>query len=120
MDLQELKVKTGLHPELQPDGTQKLLVASWTLETEEKKKLLSFFHELKVPIGYYSNIRRLANMKDLKFNMYLIKAHDCHVIMTHLLPIAIRGILPEKLRDPIIKLCSFFNNLTQGYRSSYT
>ena len=51
-------------------------------------------------------------MKDLKFNMHLMKAHDCHVIMTQLLPIAIRGILPEKLRDPIIKLCSFFNTIS--------
>ena len=48
-------------------------------------------------------------MKDLKLNMHLMKAHDCHVIMTQLLPVAIRGVLPEKLRDPIIKLCSFFN-----------
>ena len=112
MDLQELKVRLELHPKLQPDGTQKLLVASWTLKIEEKKKLLSFFHELKVPTSYCSNIRRLANMKHLKFNMHLMKAHDCHVIMTQLLPIAIRGILPEKLRDPIIKLCSFFNTIS--------
>jgi hypothetical protein len=70
LDLKELKVRLELHPELQLDGTQKLLVASWTLEIEEKrKKLLSFFHELKVPTGYFSNIRRLANMKDLKFKI---------------------------------------------------
>ena len=112
LDPQELKVRLELHPKLQPDGTQKLLVVSWTLEIEEKKKLLSFFHELKVPISYCSNIRRLANMKDLKFNMHLMKAHDCHVIMTQLLPVAIRGILPEKVRDPIIKLCSFFNTIS--------
>jgi len=82
LGLQTLKVRPELHPKLQPDGTHKLLVASWTLETKVKKKLLSFFHELKVPIGYCSNIRRLANMKDLKFDMHLMKAHDCHVIMT--------------------------------------
>jgi hypothetical protein len=112
LDLKELKVKPELHPKLQPDRTQKLLVASWTLETKEKNKLLSFFHELKVPIGYCSNIRRLANMKDLKFNMHLMKAHDCLVIMTQLLPVAIRGILLEKLRDPVIKQCSFFHTIS--------
>jgi len=37
LDLQELKVRLELHPKLQPDGTQKLLVASWTLEIEEKR-----------------------------------------------------------------------------------
>ena len=59
-----------------------------------------------------AQIWRLANMKDLKFNMHLMKAHDCHVIMTQLLPVAIRGVLPKKLRDPIIKLCSFFNTIS--------
>ena len=112
MDLQKLNVRPELHPELQPDGTNKLPVASWTLETKEKKNLLSFFHELKVPTGYCSNIRRLANIKDLKFNMHLMKAHYCHVIMTQLLPVGIRGVLPEKVRDPIIKLCSFFNAIS--------
>jgi hypothetical protein len=82
------------------------------LEIDEKKKLLSFFHELKVPTRYYSNIRRLANMKDLEFNMHLMKVHDCHVIMTQLLLVAIRGVLLEKVHDPIIKLCSFFNTIS--------
>jgi len=42
LGLQTLKVRPELHPKLQPDGTHKLLVASWTLETKMKKKLLSF------------------------------------------------------------------------------
>jgi hypothetical protein len=62
-----------------------------------------------VPTRYSSNIRRIANMKDLKFNMSCLKAHDCHVIMTQLLPVAIRSVLPEKVREPVIKFCSFFN-----------
>ena len=51
-------------------------------------------------------------MKDLKFNMSCLKAHDCHVIMTQLIPVAIRGVLPEKVREPIIKFCSFFNAIS--------
>jgi len=50
-------------------------------------------------------------MKDLK--LIGMKSHDCHVMMTQMLPIAIRGILPEKVRDPIIALCSFFNTISQ-------
>lgn len=42
-----------------------------------------------------------------------MKSHDCHVLMTQLLPVAIRGILLDKVRDPIIKLCSFFNVVYQ-------
>ena len=42
-----------------------------------------------------------------------MKAHDYHVIMTQLLPVALRGILPPKVRAPIIKLCSFFNAISK-------
>jgi hypothetical protein len=41
--------------------------------------------------------------------MSYLKAHDCHVIMTQLLPVAIRGVLSVKVREPIIKFYSFFN-----------
>ena len=59
------------------------------------------------------NPKRPVNMRELKFNYGPIKAHDCHVIMTQLLPIALRGILPPKVRAPIIKLCSFFNAISK-------
>ena len=52
-------------------------------------------------------------MKDLKFNMSCLKAHNCHVIMMQLLPIAVKGVLPVKVREPIIKFCSFFNAISQ-------
>jgi len=82
MGLEAMCVRAELHPLTLPDGKNKLPVASWSLETKEKERLLWFFHELKVPTGYSSNIRRIANMKDLKFNMSCLKAHNCHVIMT--------------------------------------
>ena len=50
-------------------------------------------------------------MKDLKLRG--MKAHDCHVMLTQMLSVVIRGILLDKLRDPIIKLCSFFNTISQ-------
>src|SRR3954463_6008564 len=42
-----------------------------------------------------------------------LKSHDCHVIMTQLLPIALRGILPENVRVAIVKLCAFLNAISQ-------
>jgi len=51
-------------------------------------------------------------MEDLKFNMSCMKAHDCHVIMTQLILVAIRGVLLVKKREPITKLCSFFNAIS--------
>ena len=62
-------------------------------------------------MGYCANPKRLVNMRELKFNYDPMKAHDCHAIMTQLLPVALHGILPPKVHAPIIKLCSFFNTI---------
>ena len=42
-----------------------------------------------------------------------LKSHDCHVLMTQLLPVALRGILPENVRLAIVKLCAFLNEISQ-------
>ena len=62
---------------------------------EEKRALISFFNELKVPTGYCANPKRLVNMRELKFNYGPMKAHDCRVIMTQLLPVALCGPRPN-------------------------
>ncbi|KAL4575729.1 hypothetical protein LXL04_011813 [Taraxacum kok-saghyz] len=56
-----------------------------------------------------SNIKRFVSMKDYK--LIGMKSHDCHVLMTHMIPIAIRGILNDDIRHTVIKLCLFFNNI---------
>src|SRR3954468_232519 len=50
-------------------------------------------------------------MSEKKFQN--LKSHDCHVIMTQLLPVALRGLLPENVRVPIVKLCAFLNAISQ-------
>ena len=60
-----------------------------------------------MPHAYSSNIRKLVSMKDLK--LVGLKSHDSHVLMQQLLPIAIRGIMPDDVRDTITRLCLFFN-----------
>ena len=57
-----------------------------------------------------SNIKRLLNLKEKKFAH--VKSHDCHVLMTQLLPVALRGILPANVRATIIKLCAFLNAIS--------
>ena len=51
------------------------------------------------------------NMKEKKFTN--LKFHDCHVLMTQLLPVALRDILPENVRLAIVKLCAFLNEILQ-------
>ena len=50
-------------------------------------------------------------MKDKKFQN--LKSHDCHVLMTQLLPVALRGILSENVRLAIVKVCAFLNAISQ-------
>jgi hypothetical protein len=66
-------------------------------------------HDLKVSSGYSSNFKRLVSVKDMKMNFNLTKPHDCHVVMTDLVPIALRGIKIELVRDAVTSLCFFFN-----------
>ncbi|GJZ16140.1 ribonuclease H-like domain-containing protein [Tanacetum coccineum] len=39
--------------------------------------------------GYSANIKKLVSVQDCK--LLGMKSHDCHVLMTHMIPIAIRG-----------------------------
>ena len=45
--------------------------------------------------------------------MLPMKAHDYDVMLTMMLAVGIRNILPEKTRMAIISLCSFFNAISQ-------
>ena len=62
---------------------------------------------MKVPLGSSANIKSLVQLKDLK--LVGLKSHDCHMLMQQLLAVAIRDILPNKVRLAITRLCFFFN-----------
>ena len=44
---------------------------------------------MKVLTDFSSNIKRIINMAEKKFQN--LKSHDCHVIMTQLLPVTLGG-----------------------------
>nr|XP_043639389.1 uncharacterized protein LOC122610466 [Erigeron canadensis] len=103
-------VALGIHPELAPvdNGKHTWLPATcYNLSKDDKKSFCKCLHSVKVPSGYSANIRKLVSMKDLK--LIGMKSHDCHVWMTHMIPIEIRGILPNHIRHTITKLSWFFN-----------
>jgi hypothetical protein len=58
-----------------------------------------------------SNIKGIINIIEKKFQN--LKSHDCHMIMMQLLPVALRGLLPENVRVPIVKLSAFLNAISQ-------
>ena len=84
----------------------------WT-RRKEKKELCQFLYSVKFLSGYSSNFARLVSMKELKLNFAMMKSHDCHVLMTSVLPIAIRNVLPVKVHETVMSLCFFFDAIEQ-------
>ncbi|KAL4585211.1 hypothetical protein LXL04_009827 [Taraxacum kok-saghyz] len=109
--VREDMVAMGIRPELAPirqEGRRAYLPpACYTMSKEEKTKFCKCLHGIKVPSGYSANIKKLVSTNDLK--LIGMKSHDFHVLITHMIPIAIRGILPDRVRHAITKLCLFFN-----------
>ena len=66
---------------------------------------------IKVPSEFSSNIKSIINVPEMKFGH--LKSHDCHVLMTQLLLVALRGILSPNVRLAIMKLCAFLNAISQ-------
>ena len=86
-------------------------LSSYALTKAEKEIFFECLSSIKVPAGFSSNIKGIINMAEKKFQN--LKSHDCHVLMTQLLPVALRGLLPENVRLPIVKLCAFLNAISQ-------
>jgi len=110
--VREDMVEMGIRPELAPQDGEKrvyLPAACYTLSRKEKISLLECLKSIKVPSGYSSNISKKVSIKEAK--LIGMKSHDFHVMLTQLLPIAIRGILPAHVRQSITKLCFFFNSI---------
>ncbi|WMV46508.1 hypothetical protein MTR67_039893 [Solanum verrucosum] len=108
LDLQEMNIRKELHPKENGDKYE-LPTACFTLSPEEKHKFLNFLKDLRVPDGFSSNISHCINMKDHKISG--LKSHDCHVLLQHLIPLAIRSMLCTEVRETIIELSLFFNIL---------
>jgi hypothetical protein len=110
-DMVQLKVMLELHPILEANGKYTRPAASYNLTLEERRGICTLTKGVKVPTGFSMNPKKLVSMKDLSFTH--LKAHDCHVMLTVLLPIAIRAIEPEFLKMAITRMCYFFSKITQ-------
>nr|ABG22528.1 transposon protein, putative, CACTA, En/Spm sub-class [Oryza sativa Japonica Group] len=110
-DLKHMEQRGDLHPEPKKKGSHYLSLASYTLSKAEKKIMFQCLESINIPSGYSTNIKRIISTKEKKFTN--LKSHNCHVLMTQLLPVIIRGILPDNVQATITKLCSFLNAISQ-------
>ncbi|CAJ2642138.1 unnamed protein product [Trifolium pratense] len=106
LDMDLMGIRKELLPQ-QINNRTYLPPACYTLSKKEKTSFCECLKSIKVPHGYSSNVNKLVSMNDLK--LIGLKSHDCHVLMQQLLPVAIRGILPDNVRKTISRLCLFFN-----------
>jgi hypothetical protein len=109
-DMVQPKVMEELHPVLEENEKYTMSAASYSLDLQERRALCTFVRGIKVPTGFLANPKKLVSMKDLSFAHY--KAHDCHVMLTVFLPIAIRAIKPEFLKMAITHICYFFSKIS--------
>lgn len=58
-----------------------LIVASYTLSSDEKKRFYKCLKNNKVVDGYSSNMINLVSLKDCELQS--LKSHDCHVLMQY-------------------------------------
>jgi hypothetical protein len=106
-----MKQRAVLHTEKKDKGYHYLGPTCYTLSKEKKESMFACLNSVKTLSGYSLNIKRLLNMKEKNFAH--IRSYNYHVLMTQLLPVALRGILPPNVRAIIIKLCAFLNTISQ-------
>jgi hypothetical protein len=58
------------------------------------------------------NVSRLISLLDLKV-VPAVKSHDYHVLLTQMVVIGIRNILPINVREDTMNFCFFFNAIGQ-------
>jgi hypothetical protein len=110
LDLRDLGIREDLHP--QESGPNKFLLppASFTLGPKEKDTFCYVLMGVKICDGYASNISRCVQLKERK--IYGLKSHDCHFLLQHLLQLAVRRTLPKFVAETLIRLGSFFREIS--------
>jgi hypothetical protein len=108
-DLKKMGLRQKLHPFTGNNGKIYLPAACHTMSNVEKTNFLKVIRDVRVPDGYASNISRCVNLK--KRTIVGLKSHDNHILMQQIMPIALRGSLPDKVVIPLIELSLFFQGI---------
>ncbi|XP_052159498.1 uncharacterized protein LOC127777020 [Oryza glaberrima] len=110
LDLQEMNIRPGLHPQKKANNKYYLPPATYTMSKNEKQQFCKVLHDIKVPDGYSGNISRCVNVSQGKISG--LKSHDYHILIQQLLPVALRGVLPDNVTSVLVDLCGYFRELS--------
>ncbi|KAK9286695.1 hypothetical protein L1049_015098 [Liquidambar formosana] len=110
-DLEKMSIRHELHAKDVGNKKYILPTAPHTFSKKEKQIFCARLKSLKLPDGYSSNLANCISLEEYK--ILGLKSHDCHILMQQLLPVSLRGLLPNGPRIAIFRLCAFFNELCQ-------
>jgi hypothetical protein len=108
LDLQALGIRSDLHP-IDVDGQLYLPPAPYTMSPNEKKLFCEVLKGVKFPAGYASDIRHNVHVNERK--VFGLKSHESHIVLQHLMPLAVRKILPEIVSAAVIRVSNFFKKI---------
>jgi hypothetical protein len=80
------------------------------MSPDERKLFCQILKGVKFLDGYASDIRHNVNVNERKISG--LKSHESHIILQHLLPLAVRKILPEVVVAVVIRVSKFFKKLS--------
>jgi hypothetical protein len=83
--------------------------ANFVLTRAQRREVLEWFQTLMFPDGYAANLKRGVNLATLRING--LKSHDYHIWLERLLPVMIRGYVPEDVWLVLAELSNFFRQL---------
>ena len=83
----------------------------FTLSQDEIKQFFKCLLGVKFPYGYAGKISRYLDEAKQRFSG--MKSHDCAVLMTQVLPVALRGRMDEHVRETLFGLCKFFDVISR-------
>ncbi|XP_026409856.1 uncharacterized protein LOC113304952 [Papaver somniferum] len=90
-DLKSMGIREDLHPTLK-NGKTWLPPAPYNLRDKGKAIFYNRMRNFKVSSGYSSDLRRHFSKDGC---LGVLKAHDYHVLMQQILPVALKGLLPD-------------------------
>ena len=83
--------------------------ANFVLTRAQRREVLEWFQTLMFPDGYAANLKRGVNLTTLRINGF--KSHDYHIWLERLLPVMVRGYIPEHVWIVLAELSNFFRQL---------
>jgi hypothetical protein len=105
-----VKLRPMLNATKRKNGKYEYRTSCYKLSRDEKLEVLEFLFTLRFPSCYSRNIRSFVDMPGKELNS--MKSHDCHVMMTQILLVAIRNVLPKPDRETLMRLCLFSNTIS--------